>query len=167
MDQNCNLPMLQFPTVEKGNDSPECREDRFVKSKMYSSASVVGLTEGQNSRREAGADAVVPGVQLIISQALHPTPARPSRSHMHLSSMFLPVSFPLFPSQSCWQPFFSHQTWPSCVHKRNTEKSVTTAHEYERIIRKVAFSHVKLCLDGSGSHEQDPTGFCPNLTRAS
>lgn len=57
--------------------------------------------------------------------------------------------------------FFFHQTWPSCVHKRNTEKPVTTALESKRVIRKVAFPHPKLYSHGSGSHKQHPTGICP------
>lgn len=74
--------------------------------------------------------------------------------------------FPSLPFPKLLAASFIHQTWPSCVHKRNTEKSATTAHEYERIIRKVPFPHLKLPLDGSGSHEQHPTGFCRNPTRA-
>lgn len=116
-----------------------------------------GGTAGQSSTREAGTEAAVP---LIISQALHPAPP-PRATNAQLNSFH---EFPLLPSQSCWQPLFLHQTWPSCVHKRNTEKSVATAHGCESIISKAAFPHLKLCLDGLGSHEQHPAGFCPNPT---
>lgn len=62
---------------------------------------------------------------------------------------------------------FFHPTWPSCVHNRNLEKPVTTALEYERVIREVAFPYPKLHLHGSKSHKQHPTDICTKSSKSS
>lgn len=57
MDQNCNLPMLWFPTAEKGDDSPEHWEDRFVKPKMcpeMNGGTGRGAEQQEGSRGEQG-----------------------------------------------------------------------------------------------------------------
>lgn len=101
------------------------------------------LTEGQNSRSEAGTDAALSGMQLIIrakpcTPSLMVSEADAARRRA-ARSLLLPLSLLPFPLQSCWQPFYPPNVALLCSQEKYGEARSQLLLNRKRLLWKWLF----------------------------